>query len=254
MASDSDYKIEILDLAIDVMETLLKSDGRPQGASEIGRQLNVTRSRAFRILKTLEARRYVDFDPATQGYRLGLKVLEMGEAVRQQIDIRRIAEPYLRDLARETGDVAHLLVLRGDFAVCIDRHQGGFSLQGAAPIGVPIPLHVGASPKLLLAFMPEHEREQLLKGYDLVSLTPYTIVDHDELCQRLTEIREQGFSIDNQEYEVGVNAVAAPIRNHRGDVIAGITITSPTPRWDESRKHMLVRLATDAASEISQRL
>jgi len=254
MASKTEYTINIVDLTIDLIELLLEKDCKAQRVSDIARQLEITRSRAFRILKTLEARGYIGFDRETQGYSLGLKLLEIGEAIRERLDLRRIAEPFLRELARKTGDVAHLLVLRNNAAVCVDRYQGGYSLQGAAPIGIPLPLHIGASPKLLLAYLPELERERLIEDMELTPLTPNTITDRQELRQRLDDIRRQGYSIDNQDYEIGIHAVGAPVCDYRGAVVAGVTVVTPAARWDEARKRSLIELTLETALQISERL
>jgi DNA-binding IclR family transcriptional regulator len=172
----------------------------------------------------------------------------------QQLDLRRVVEPFLRELAEETGDVALLLVLNDKAAVCIDRYQGNYMLQFATPIGVSIPLHMGASPKLLLAYLPEPEREQLIDEMELTAMTPYTITDRQELRRRLQQIRTQGYSIDEQDYELGVYAIGAPVRDHTGRVVAGITVATPDVRWDEARKQALIRLVVETAGKISGRL
>jgi IclR family transcriptional regulator, KDG regulon repressor len=254
MADKADYSISIVNVTIDLMEFLLESGQKPQNISEVSRQVNITRSRAFRILKTLEARGYVEFDKDIQGYRLGLKLLELGEGVREFIDLRRIAEPFLRQLAQKTGDVALLVVLRNNVAVCIDRYQGSFSLQGGTQIGVPLPLHVGASPKLLLANLPESDREKLIAEMEFTPYTPYTITNPDELRQRLQEILIQGYSIDIEDFEIGINAIGAPVRDYKGNVVAGVTLTTPAARWNEDRKQKLVEIIVETANQISERL
>ena len=254
MARDNEYRIDILDTALAVLETFLHSNGKSKGASEIARELEITRSRAFRILKSLEAHDYVEFDETSQRYRLGLKLLEMGEVVRNQIDVRRVAAPFLEELARQTGDVAHLLVLHGNFAVCIERFQGSHSLQGAAPIGMPLPLHVGASPKLLLAYLPEAEREQHIKDLKLISFTPKTITDVQNLRDALEHIQQQGYAIDEGDYEIGIMAVGAPVRDHTGRVVAGVTLTTPATRWDDTGKHTCIDLTVQTAAAISTSL
>lgn len=254
MTDKADYSISIVNVTIDLMEFLLASGRKPQSVSKIARHLTITRSRAFRILKTLEARGYVEVDKENQGYRLGLKLLEMGEGVREFLDLRRIAEPFLRELARKTGDVALLIVLRNNVAVCIDRYQGSYSLQGGTQIGVPLPLHVGASPKLLLANLSEPEREKLIDEMELTPFTPYTITSREELKQRLEEILIQGYSIDIEDFEIGINAIGAPVRDHSGNVVAGVTLTTPAARWDEARKMKLVETIVETADQISERL
>jgi DNA-binding IclR family transcriptional regulator len=248
------YAIEVLNVALDVIESLSSADRAPRRPGDLARQLGVHRGRIFRILKTLEQRGYVEAHPTLPGYRLGLKFLELGEQVREHIDLRRVAEPVLRELAQKTGDAAHLLVLSGTSAVCVDRYQGAHMLQVTTPIGRPLPLHVGASPKILLAYLPEQERERLIQEMELTPFTPNTITDRDELRRCLEEIRAQGYAIDEEDFEIGVYAVGAPIRDHTGRVVAGITVTVPESRYNLRRRQQLIELVVDAADRISARL
>jgi DNA-binding IclR family transcriptional regulator len=127
-------------------------------------------------------------------------------------------------------------------------------LQVATPIGQSVPLHVGASPKILLANAPEEERETLLKELSLQRFTPNTITDINELRRCLNEIREKGYAVDEEDYERGVYAIGAPVRDGTGRVIAGITITTPESRYSLERRETLIVQVLEAAREISRRL
>jgi IclR family KDG regulon transcriptional repressor len=248
------YTIDILSVALDVVEFMLKSGESSLRPSEIGAQLGINRTRVFRILKTLEQRGYSEFDPDTQGFRLGSKFLEFGKLVRGKDALRRVAEPVLMKLAQTTGDSSHLLIRFQDSAITIDRFQGHHRLQVATPIGQSVPLHVGASPKILLANAPEEERETLLKELSLQRFTPNTITDINELRRCLNEIREKGYAVDEEDYERGVYAIGAPVRDGTGRVIAGITITTPESRYSLERRETLIVQVLEAAREISRRL
>jgi DNA-binding IclR family transcriptional regulator len=252
---DSDpYVIDIIDVALDVIEHLSEDDSKVYRASEIARNLAVNRSRVFRILKTLDSRGYVEYDPHTQGYRLGVKFLHIGENVRERLDLRREAEPILVELARRTGDSAHLLILQGQRAVTIDRRQGENRLQVASPIGQSLPLHVGASPKILLAYLPEEERERIIRTLKLEPVTENTITDANELRACLEKIRQQGYSVDEEDFERGVFAIGAPVRDVTGRVIAGVTITTPGSRYSSKRRKELIDLVMDAGRRLSEKL
>jgi len=254
MSNKGKYTIEVLDVTLDVIEYLAASGQEPQRHAEIARQLGIHRNRAFRIIKTLEERGYVEANPETQGYQLGLKFLEIGELVHERLDVGRVADRILMELAKKTGDVAQLLVLHGHSAVCIDSYRGNHRLQVAAPIGQPLPLHIGASPKILLAHLPEQDRERILQSIELTRFTPNTITDRDELRRCLDEIRAQGYAVDEEDFEVGVYAVGAPVRDHCGRVVAGITITTPESRYSPQRRQELIEMVTHAASRVSARL
>ena len=254
MAGDDRYRIDILDAALDLIEWLLMADGRPQSASEIARQLGVNRTRVFRILKNLERRGYVETDPQTRGYRLGLKFVEIGGRLRESLDLRRVAEPILMDLAQHTGETVHLLALFGRAAIRLDRYQGEHLLQVAAPIGEVLPLYIGASPKILLAFMPEEQRERIIQETKFTPFTRNTITNQDVLRRTLDEIRRQGYCVEEEDFELGVCSVGAPVRDHRGSVVAGVTVTLPSTRFGRERRAELIRAVIDAAGRVSARL
>jgi len=254
MPGQDRYTIEILDVTLDVIEYLLAAGGEPQRPSQLSRQLGIHRSRVFRVLKTLERRGYVEADPQTRGYQLGLRFLEIGEQVRERLNLRHVAEPILMELAQKTGDVAHLLVLYEHSAVCIDRYQGHHRLQVAAPIGQRLPLHIGASPKTLLAYLPGQERERIIREIELTPFTANTITDCDQLRRRLKKIRTQGYEVDEEDFEIGVYAVGAPVRDHSGRVVAGITVTTPDVRYSPERREQLIQLVVGCAQRISANL
>ena len=254
MPGQDQYVIEILDVTLDVIEYFVSSEGRAPQPPEIARQLNINRSRVFRILKTLERRGYIEADPESRGYRLGLKFLEVGECVREQIKLRRVAEPILSDLANKTGDVVLLMVLHGHTAVSIDTFRGGQRLQVAVPLGRPTPLHIGAVPKILLACLPEQERERVIKDMELTRFTANTITDRDALRRCLEEIRSQGYAVAEEDYYLGEYSVGAPVRDHGGRVIAGISVTAPQTRHSPQRLQELTEMVIDAATRLSARL
>lgn len=253
MPAGDPYSIDIINVALDVVE-ILNDDSRVYRASEIARVLGINRTRIFRILKTLQAKGYVDCDPDTQGYRLGVKFLRIGENVRERMDLRREAEPVLVELARRTGDSAHLLILQGQRAVTIDRRQGENRLQVASPIGQSLPLYVGASPKILLAYMPEEERERVIQSMRLQRFTQKTITDANELRRCLDAIRRDGYAVDEEDFEVGVIAIGAPVRDVTGRVVAGVTITTPDSRYSQERKSELIRLVIEASDRLSKKM
>jgi IclR family KDG regulon transcriptional repressor len=247
------YVIEILDVALDVIESL-NEDHRFLGASELAERLTRSRTRVFRILRTLESRGYVEYDAESQRYRLGLRFLAIGDSVRERIDLRREAEPILLDLARRTRDSAHLLILHGDHAVTIDRRQGENRLQVASPIGQTLPLYVGASPKILLAHLPPTDRERIIAATRFQAFTKNTITNADDLRRCLEQIRHQGYALDEEDFEAGVYAIGAPVRDDTGRVVAGITITTPVTRYSPKRRQDLIRLVIQGAARLSARL
>jgi IclR family KDG regulon transcriptional repressor len=254
MTDNQRYIIDVLDITLDVIDKMASGDQESYSAADLAREFNINRSRTFRILKTLELHNYVDFNPETETYKLGLKFLVHSENIRGRLNLRRLAAEVLKTMATETGDAAYLVVLNGKSAVIVDFYIGNNNLQVAAPIGQVMPLHIGASPKLLLAFLPPSEIEHILDQIELKQFTPHTITNLSTFRKNLDDIRRAGYSIDDQEYEIGVYAFAAPVRDYFGNVVAGITISTPTARYSPERRIELIQTVVAAAKKLSMRL
>jgi DNA-binding IclR family transcriptional regulator len=253
MSNADQYVIDVLDKTLDLIEYLGTADGTP-GVTEIAQELDTSRARVFRILKTLERKGYVASDPDTRGYSLGLKFLQTGKWVRQRIKLRDVAEPFLVKLARKTGDVTLLMVLMGDYAFTVDTYHGSQRLQVEVPIGIPKPLHIGAAPKVLLAYLPNEERERYMSNAELTRYTAHTITDHDELLDCLNEIRSKGYVVAEEDYYLGEYSIAVPVRDDSARVVGAISVTAPCDRDSPERREELVELLLSAAEGISKRL
>ena len=254
MLQENRYVIEILDVALNIIDTMAFNPEESHSPSELARQFNLNRSRTFRILKTLERRGFVDYDSKLETYRLGMKFLTIGNTVRDRISLRREAEEVLKGLAAETGDCAYLIVPSGSAAIVIDRYAGDNMLQLSAPIGALLPLHVGAAPKILLAFMTDDQRERMLEKLEMTRYTPRTITEKAALKKNLEEIRRTGYAVDEQDFEVGAYAFGAPVYDHDGNVVAGLSITTPSARYSAERRKELIRLVLAAARTLSAKL
>jgi IclR family acetate operon transcriptional repressor len=254
MLDDDRYIIDILDVALDVIDTMASGQEEFFSTSVLARQFNMNRSRMFRIFKTLERRGFVIYDPKTETYRLGQKFLSIGQSIRSRISLRSEAEDVLKNLAAETGDCSYLIVLSGISAIVVDRYLGDNMLQLSAPIGSVLPVHTGAAPKILLAFMPEEQLNHILDEIPFSAFTPKTITNKDEFRKKLTEIRKQGFAEDDEDFEIGAYAFGAPVFNHEGNVVAGISISTPTARCSPKRREELIHIVCIAGKKLSERL
>jgi DNA-binding IclR family transcriptional regulator len=254
MPENERYVIEILDVALNALEAMAFNEEEFHSPASLARKLNINRSRLFRILKTLERRGYAKCDPKTGYYRLGLNFVSLGQKIQEHLSLRREAEDLLDKLANDTGDCVHFLVLSEESAIVIDRYVGENTLQVAQPIGKPLPLHTGAGPKLLLAYLPEAEREKILASISYDRYTPNTIPDSQVLRNMLLQIRKDGYAFDDQEYEIGVYAIGAPVFDHTGTVVASVSIAVPAIRYVRERHTSLVEMTVAASKEISSRL
>jgi DNA-binding IclR family transcriptional regulator len=251
---DSRYFIESVIAALRVAESFLDSDAGDLGVTEIGQRTGLAKDRVFRVLTTLGHLGYVQKDPVSRRYRLGPGFLILGEAYRRKLDLRTSGTPILDTLAQASGDTAYLFILAGEKALCIDVSVGDHIVQATSTTGELIPLHIGAAPKVLLAFMPEEERSAFLAGAGLARYTERTIVDKGELAAELQRIRGQGYCLAADDYEVGAFATGAPVWDHRGQVVAAISTATPQARDCEKRRRDLVELVVAAAQDLSREL
>ncbi len=254
MQATDQYAIDILDVTIDVIECMLAAGKEYLKPSLIASNLGINRTRVFRILKTLERRGYVEVDPISQGYRLGLRFLYVAKGILDNVNLRQEAGQVLKELAGLTGEPVSLLVISGLSAICIDNYPGEYLLQIATPVGQTVPLHTGASPKLLLAYLPLTEREKIIKSLPFTKFTNNTITSMEELRRVLNQILRQGYAVDDQEFEQGAYAVAAPVRDYSGRVIAGLTVTKPEVRFGPEQRETLICQVIEAAARLSRML
>lgn len=228
---------------------------RPElSLAEISREVDAHKSSVFRVLTTLEAVGFLEKDPRSGKYRLGLKILDLAGRVWGSHDIRQIAAPYMEDLARETGEVIHLAVLDGADIVYLEKKGQGQILTVATRVGGRNPAYASSMGKILLADLSESELNGVLGGGKLKKLTPNTITEIPRLLEELKRIREQGFALDNEETFPGIRCVGAPIRGAGGRVIAAVSITVPAQRMSDERVRELWRLVTNTARMISGRV
>jgi IclR family KDG regulon transcriptional repressor len=228
---------------------------RPElSLAEISREVDAHKSSVFRVLTTLEAAGFLEKDPQSGKYRLGLKILDLAGRVWGRHDIRQIAAPHMEELARETGEVIHLAVLDGADIVYLEKKGQGQILTVATRVGGRNPAYASSMGKILLADLSEGELKAILGRGKLKKLTPNTITEMPKLVEELKRIREQGFALDNEETFPGIRCVGAPIRDAGGRVIAALSVTVPMQRMGDERVRELWRLVTNTARVVSERV
>ncbi|MFI4996042.1 MAG: IclR family transcriptional regulator [Hyphomicrobiales bacterium] len=246
-----DYTVAAVDRALKLLETVAESPNI--GLTDLARLTGTTKTLAFRMASTLEARGYLLKDPTTRAYTLGYKPLYLSERMQHESPLLRIAEPYLDDLARRTRENVSLTVREDDHTVCIALRQSPQPLRLYAEVGRRAPLHVGGGPKLLLAYSPPEVQATVLAG-KLETFTPETIIDPKRLGALLRRIRDQGYNISHGDLDSGAFSVAAPLRDHAGRVIASVSVAGPQSRLTKDLEKLYVRMLVDTADEISARL
>lgn len=249
--SGSSGGLQSVERAVAVME-LLGQRG-DSAVSELAAEMDVHKSTVSRLLSTLQNHGLVEVTDARGRYRLGYGLVRLAGMIGGQLDITTQSNEICATLARDVGETVTLVVRQEDLAVTIHQVNGGSTVTLENWLGRATALHATSSGKVLLAQLPADELDEVLAG-DMPSYTDDTVTDPDALRQQLTQIRDQGFSMGVEEYEAGLNAIAAPIRIHDGTAPYALAISGPAFRLGEDDLHRLTDPVMIAAGEISRRM
>ncbi len=249
--------VQTIERVSSILDILAQS---AQGISirELSSTIGLPKGTTHRLLSSLIYFGYVRQDPKTRDYFLGLKFVELGQTLLSQLDLRKEAEPFLRDLAERTKETIHLVILDRNEIVYIDKvetDRNPSGLKMASRIGLRNPAHSSAVGKMILANFSEEELQRFLKEESLMRRTENTITDPIQLREHLKSIRKQGYAVDDEENEKGIRCVAAPIYNETGKTVAAISITAPAFRVTKKAiQETLKKEVMATASQISERL
>lgn len=237
--------LEILDLL---------SEYKELGVTEISKKLNLGKSSVFRMLYTLEKKKYV-YKTSDAKYRLGIKFVYYGQKLLEEMNSLDVIRPYLKELRDEHNETVHLSILdKSDYNIIIlDKIENKSTIQMSSRIGKKLPGYCTAMGKALLASLPDEELEEIVFSLELEKKTENTITDPNKLLETLKKIREQGYSEDSEESEEGLVCYAVPIRNIHGDIVAAISFSGPSSRM-EKKKEELINSLKITAEEVSKSL
>lgn len=237
--------------ALDALD-ILAEEGE-LGVSELARRLGVHKATASRLAATLAERKLVERDPVTERYRLGFGLIRLAGAAIGGLDIVTAARPVLVELAERTQETVTLDVLSDDATVSIDQVSGTRSIVSANWVGRRTPLHTTSTGKVLLASMPDEERERAL-ARPLDATTERSLTDPEQLRAQLAQVVSRGYAQTLEELEDGLNAVAAPVRRTDGTVVAALSVSGPAFRMRAVDLPRIAHLTMEAAEQASRRL
>jgi DNA-binding IclR family transcriptional regulator len=243
--------VQSVDRALSVLE-ILAAQGEA-GVTEVAAELGVHKSTAFRLVAVLESRGFVEQLADRGKYRLGFGVVRLAGAAAAQLDIAQEGRPICEALAADLGETVNIAILDTDRAVNVSQVRGPAALSTHNWVGQGTPLHATSSGKVLLAHAPDAVRKGVLSR-DLLRFTAATISDPEALRKQLDGIVERGWGSTVEEFEVGLNAVAAPVRDADGAVIAALSVSGPSFRMDPEDFPRVARRLTAGADELSRRL
>jgi IclR family acetate operon transcriptional repressor len=239
--------------AVAILHTFDKSRSE-LGVTEIGQATGLDKSTVYRLLSALEQGGLIDQDPETTKYRLGLGLVRLAGLALQNLDLPRIARPYLEELAHVTSETVNLsLMTDEDKLIHVDSIVSPLMVRYVGWIGREMPLHAVAGGKVMMAHLPQEQLDRIL-GRGLARLTERTVIDPLQLLQELANIRLVGHGTDVGELEIGLSSVSAPIWNYEGRVVAVVSVSGPSSRLPEERLIHLGDTTEKTAGMVSRQL
>ena len=250
----SEYIIQAVSHALDLLEQF-HDEVDELGVTELSKRLKLHKNNVFRLLATLESRNYIEQNKVTENYRLGLKTLELGQTFIKQMGLLRQSRPVLEALVKECNETTYVAILKESHIVYLDVVETDLTVRVVPRVGARLPAYCTAAGKVQISYMTDEELENYLPLKEMKRYTPKTVTDREELKKHLKVIAEQGYAIDDEEMDVGVKCVGAPIRDYTRRIIGAVSISGPSMRFsDERLEKELIPLVMRAGEEISHKL
>jgi DNA-binding IclR family transcriptional regulator len=225
-------RLEAVDRVVSVLNYLMEQPGEV-ALTKVSRDLGFSKSVVHRLLNALRYHGFVDFNETTRQYRLGFCALQLGLAALARVDIRRLALPRMERLRDQTKETINLGIRVGDRRVYIESLESPLEIRQRVEVGREWSLCLGASSKSILAHLPNEDRERIIQEAIDDPSTTTQEVDISKLRSDLSNIRERGFAVSVAERTLHAFSVAAPIFDHKAQVVASLSISGPALRWKE---------------------
>jgi len=239
--------------ALEVLE-LLTREGRALSFAECQRALAYPKASLHGLLRTMAGARWIELDPASKKYELGVRVWEAAVAHTKMFRLETLARPIMEQVRDATTETVQLAVLDGGEALYIGKVDGEHILKLDSSVGQRLTAHATGVGKVLLASLPEQELEAWLKTRTLQRFTPNTITDRRKLRSELQLVRRRGFAVDREERTLGATCVAVAIHNHLGTCVAAMSVSAPAVRFGAAQRRTALTHLQRAASRLSAAL
>ncbi len=246
------YSVPAVERTLDIIEAMA-SNSHEMTITQANRKFSIPKSSVYAILQTLKSRGYVDKD-IDDRYFLTLKIFSLASALVDSLDLRKRLSPYLRELTGKAGITGHLAVLDGGYAVYIEKVEVLGALRLTTWVGKRMPVHSTSIGKALIAHLPDDEIDRLVAARGLKRFTERTITSSRRLKTELARVRANGYAVSNEENEAGVRAVASPIFDHDGSVVAAVNLGGPAVQMTVEDLPALGKLIRSAALGMSRAL
>jgi len=223
--------------------------------SEVSKRLRYSQSKTYRLIRTLLKYNLLQENPGTAQYALGLNAFKIGVLAQQHFNLSMIARPMMKELSLMTKETVLLTAVNGTKGVVLERVESQEPIRFSLfQPGAILPLHGGASSKVLMAYLPEEEWDRIISREGLKRYTPNTITDPQRLKTHLREIRRKGYAFSDQEVDRDVRAIAAPILSDAGELIAGLSVAGPAYRISKKKVSSCGKLVVQYAQKIASQL
>lgn len=223
--------------------------------SEITKRLGYSQSKTYRLVRTLVKYDLLQEKSGTAQYSLGLNALRLGLLAQKEFNISVIARPFMKELSLLTKETVLLTAVNGTKGIVLEKVESEEPIRYSLfQPGTSLPLHCGASSKILVAYLPEEDWDYIIAKEGLKRYTPNTITNAVQLKAHLREIKKKGYTFSDQEVDRDARAVAAPILNGLGELVAGLSVAGPAYRMNKKKINDLIRLVVEYAQRISIQL
>ncbi|MDY0237077.1 MAG: IclR family transcriptional regulator [Gudongella sp.] len=221
--------VQTVDRALNILE-LLSESNNGMGITEISDSVKLHKSTVHRLLGTLIYKGFVLQDMATNKYKISLKLYELGMRKIDKSQISNVSKSYTKALMEKLNEVVHLVIRDKNDIVYIDKVEANNTIRMASNIGKRSPLYCTAVGKVMLAFMPNEEVQKIWENTKIEKLTDKTIIDFNEFKRELIKIKSIGYAIDDEENEIGIRCIGAPVFNRNREIEGAISISGPSNR------------------------
>jgi DNA-binding IclR family transcriptional regulator len=249
---EKDNSVQAVKRALKIIELLGRSR-EEWGVTDIGRELGLHKSTIYRLLSTMSEEGFIEQN-ASGKYQLGTKMLEIGGRMLNNIEIRKVAMPFLLELSKYVGETVHLVVLHDGEGIYVDKVEAENVIRMHSTIGARVKLHCSGVGKSILAHLPPQEVQEIIRKHGLTKITDNTIITYEALMADLANVRKLGYALDNEENEYGIRCVAGPILDYRQRPVAALSVSGPTMRMTLEKVEEIGAQVVKTALLISKRM
>lgn len=249
-AIKSGAKIQAVARASEILKCFL--DSPSLGITEIAQRVGLHKSTAFGITSTLVNCGFLQHDPVSGKYSIGIEAFRLGQLY--HMDVEQIIRPFLNSLMGEFQETVNYVVPDGDSIVYIEKVESPHSMRISTSRGLRRPMYCTGAGKAILAFLSDEDRGRIIKDIQFIKATEHTISNQESLLEELQVIRQQGYAVDNEEYEYGLLCIAAPLLNSNSLPFGAISISGPKIRMTHETCEKMVERLQLSSSEISRAL